>query len=109
VVSVPPIVSVVPEEIPKSTPTVPLLLKSPVTESVPAYTIPKFAEEVVSEIEPTVTGVVSETVPNWMTALSPGAGTPVGLQLPAVSQSPVPSFQFFVAISIPFAHVARAK
>src|ERR1700719_1006613 len=50
-VSVPPIVSVLPEEAPKSTPTVPLLLSPPVTASVPpGSAITKIADEDVNEI-----------------------------------------------------------
>jgi len=85
------------------------VLNPPVTVSVrPLPSIPKVAEEVVSEIEPTVTGVVSETVPEGMTASSPGPGTPAGFQSEAVFQSPVPSIQVFVVmLPIPIADVAR--
>jgi hypothetical protein len=69
--------------------------------------IPKVAEEVVSEIEPTVTGVVSETVPNGMTASSPGPGTVPVFQSAGVFQLSVPSIQVFVVIlPIPFAYMA---
>ena len=103
-VNVPPMVSVVSEEVPKSTPTVPELLNPPVTASVPpGSAIPKVAEEVVSEIEPTVTGVVSETEPNGMTASSPGPGTVPVSQSITVFQFPVSSIQVFVAIvPVPF-------
>lgn len=98
-VSVLPIVSVLPEEAPKSISTLPLLLKLPVTASVkPGSTIPKVAEAVVSEIEPTITGVVSETVPKEMTASSPGPGTVPVSQSIAVFQLPASSIQVFVAI-----------
>ena len=60
-------------------------------------------------IEPTVTGVVSYTVPNEMTASSPGPGTVPVFQSLAVFQSPVPSIHVFVAmLSLPSAHVARS-
>jgi hypothetical protein len=89
--------------------TVPLLLKSPVTDSVPpGSAIPREAEAFVSEIEPTVTGVVSNTVPKGMTASSPGPGTVPVFQSLGVFQLPVPSIQVFVVIVlIPFADVAR--
>ena len=87
----------------------PLLLKSPVTVSVPGSTIPNVAEEVVSEIEPTATGVCSETEPNGMTASSPGPGTVPVFQSAAVFQLPVPSIQVLVVIvPISLADVARA-
>lgn len=111
-VSVPPIERLLPpaadEPLKGSILTVPLLLSPPVTVSVPpGSAIPSVAAAVVSEIEPTVTGVVSDTAPDGMTASSPGPGTLPVVQSAAVFQLPASSSQVFVVIvPIPVAYRA---